>query len=217
VKLGRAAQTAVAHRYRYLDGSEKMSLSCPAIDLRFEAIFRTHYRRLAALLVRITGDLGVAEELASEALWRLSTAPNLAEAEGNLEGWLYRTAMNLGLDALRVRNRRTKFEGSAAIEARRHEFQVNPLDAVLADERRERVRKVLAAMNPVRAQRHQVNARPAPTIRVGRFPKVTFRLCRRASGSYLEDNQTAKENCNCIMRTRHSRRQKKSAPSSSKE
>ena len=39
--------------------------------------------------------------------------------------------------------------------------------------------------------------RPPQRFRVGRSPfRVTFRLYRRAVGSYVEDNQTAKEHCN---------------------
>jgi len=127
-------------------------LPCASVDASFEGAFRAHYPRLVAMLTRITGDGGVAEELASEVLCRLSSRPILKQPEGNIEGWLYRTAMNLGLDALRGQNRRTRGERSAAIESRRQTVEENPLRTVLADERQQRVRRVLARMNPLRAQ-----------------------------------------------------------------
>ena len=148
----RAAQNAPPRRYRYLDESEEMSLPCSSVDASFEAVFRTHYPRLASMLTRITGDRGVAEELASEVLCRLSSSPLLTQPDGNIEGWLYRTAMNLGLDALRGQNRRTKGERSAGIEARRQTVKEDPLQTVLADERQLRVRRVLARMDPIRAE-----------------------------------------------------------------
>ena len=146
------AQTSPLRRYRYVNGSDGISLSRPAAEASFEDVFRAQYRRLVELLVRVTGDRGAAEELASEALCRLSRRPMLLRAPGMLEAWLYRTAMNLGLDALRMRMRRSRLERSMSIESARSLARVTPLDAVLANERQERVRKVLAAMKPLRAR-----------------------------------------------------------------
>ena len=47
-------------------------MTAPKEDgLDFDALFAGSYRRLARLLYRITGDFGRAEEVTSEAFWRL--------------------------------------------------------------------------------------------------------------------------------------------------
>jgi RNA polymerase sigma-70 factor (ECF subfamily) len=71
------------------------------------------YRRLARLLFRITRDLARAEEIASEAFWRLYRSP--PASHDNLEGWLYRTGLRLALDHLRNERRRARYEALAAV------------------------------------------------------------------------------------------------------
>jgi len=74
----------------------------------FDTLFTTGYRRLARLLYRVTGDTGRAEEIASEAFWRLHSKPPAAQT--NLEGWLYRTGLRLALDQLKKDRRRARYE-----------------------------------------------------------------------------------------------------------
>jgi RNA polymerase sigma factor (sigma-70 family) len=133
-----------------VDGSDHIPLSLPgsALDANPEDVYRVQYQRLVALLVRITGERGQAEELASETLCRLLARPALLRPGGNLEGWLYRTAMNLGLDALKLRVRRTHYERAAGVEALRSSPAANPLDNLLRAERQQRVRRVLALLKP---------------------------------------------------------------------
>src|SRR5215469_17910029 len=79
-------------------------------------VFLQHYARIVAILVRLLGDRLHAEEVATDALWRLYCRPAL-QVDGNVGGWLYRTATNLGIDALRASGRRRQYE-EAAGEAR---------------------------------------------------------------------------------------------------
>ena len=88
----------------------------PAIDHAFEALFTEHYPRLVKTLVRLTGHSGQAEELASDAFYKL----HRHGPQANPAGWLYRTAINLGLDALRANGRRLRRE--AALEAQAREL-----------------------------------------------------------------------------------------------
>jgi RNA polymerase sigma-70 factor, ECF subfamily len=87
------------------------------------------------------GDTARAEELAVEVFLRLSRGP---KAHGqNVEAWLYRTAVRIGLDELRRRTRRRRYEGLA-------EFfgtpSPTPEDLHAASEEREKVRRVLSAL-----------------------------------------------------------------------
>jgi RNA polymerase sigma factor (sigma-70 family) len=53
-------------------------------------------------------DPARAEELASEVFWKLWRSPGAQG--GNSGGWLYRTAVRMGLDELRRQNRRRQYE-----------------------------------------------------------------------------------------------------------
>jgi RNA polymerase sigma factor (sigma-70 family) len=68
-----------------------------------------------------------------------------------LGGWLYRTATNIGIDTLRAGARRRKYETEAA-RLREGAAAATPLDDVVREEQRRRVRAVLAAIKPVQAQ-----------------------------------------------------------------
>ncbi|HUO31901.1 MAG TPA: sigma-70 family RNA polymerase sigma factor [Bryobacteraceae bacterium] len=132
-----------------MDASEEIPLS---LQSSLEDIFHLQYPRLVGILSRVTGDRGRAEELASEVFCRLSSRPSLFRPNHNLEGWLYRTAVNLGLDALRVEARRRRNEQAAGTEAARGSSADNPLADMLRSERRMRVQAVLAALKPLRAR-----------------------------------------------------------------
>ena len=74
----------------------------------FEAFFHSEYERIARAMARVTGDYGRAEDLAAEAFWKLWRTP---QAHGeNAGGWLYRTAVRLGLNDLRSHRRRSRYE-----------------------------------------------------------------------------------------------------------
>jgi RNA polymerase sigma-70 factor (ECF subfamily) len=119
-------------------------------DPAFEAAFEQHWGRVVAVLQRLVGDPAQAEDLALEAFWRLHQQP--PRPGGSLAGWLYRVATNLGLNALRARQRRQHYEDQAG----RLEAGAGPADdpALQVERRqeRQRVREVLGGMKPRDAQ-----------------------------------------------------------------
>jgi len=119
----------------------------------FEELFLRHYGRIVSVLYRLLGDWGRAEDLASEAFLKLYRRPLPERPEGNVPGWLYRTAMNLGIDALRSAARRRRYEQAAAdaasLRSRRGE---DAYGEALRAERRQRVRTALADLDPSQAQ-----------------------------------------------------------------
>ncbi len=144
-----------------MDVREDIQLDLPGSGLvqnagaedSLEILFRAQHSRLLNLLTRITGDRGRAEELASEAFWKLANRPKLFRPGNNLEGWLYRVAMNLGLNYLRMNARRRRYEQAAAEEGVRSTAKVgSPLDEMLRSEQRQRVRMVLSKMKPAGAR-----------------------------------------------------------------
>jgi RNA polymerase sigma-70 factor (ECF subfamily) len=124
-------------------------------DREFEGLFFEHYPRLVRTLVRLVGSAGQAEEIASDAFYRLyrhrgehgSHLP-----DGNPAGWLYRTAVNLGLDALRANSRRSRREEKAQREETAMRTPGNPLFELLAEEQRERVRTAICRLKPAQGQ-----------------------------------------------------------------
>ena len=118
-----------------------------------EKVFRAQYPRLINLLARITGDRSRAEELASEVFCKLAARPALFRPQNNLEGWLYRTAMNLGLDALKMNSRRMRNEHAAAVEGAASAARGSgPLESLLREEQRRRVQSALATLKPISAR-----------------------------------------------------------------
>jgi RNA polymerase sigma-70 factor, ECF subfamily len=119
-------------------------------EAEFRAVFLQHYARIVAILMRLLGEGSRAEEVANDAFWRLYRQPAL-RVDGNLGGWLYRTATNLGIDALRASSRRRQYE-EAAGGSRDEGKSNNPLEDLLREEKCHRVRSVLASIKPAQAQ-----------------------------------------------------------------
>jgi RNA polymerase sigma-70 factor (ECF subfamily) len=106
----------------------------------FEAFFHAHYDRIARVIARVVGDHGRAEELASEAFWKLWQTPR-AQGE-NAGGWLYRTAVRMSLNDLRGGRRRERYEALADGPAE----LLTPEQVHAAEEERDQVRQTLAQL-----------------------------------------------------------------------
>ena len=128
-----------------------------------EAIFRIEAPRLIAGLARMVRDVGVAEELAQEALvtalerWPESGIPD------NPGAWLMTTAKNRALDDLRRRKLHGQKRGEIGYEIEaRHEAAAPDLDAVLDDDvGDDLLRRVFTACHPLLS----TEARVALTLR----------------------------------------------------
>jgi RNA polymerase sigma factor (sigma-70 family) len=121
-------------------------------ESRFEKLYLENYGRVLGVLFRLTSSRSEAEELCNEVFWRLYRQRVLPNPDGNVGGWLYRTATNLGIDALRKSARRREHESEAARMAFQSRRPAGPLDGVLRDEKRRRVRQVLARLKPAQAK-----------------------------------------------------------------
>jgi RNA polymerase sigma-70 factor, ECF subfamily len=124
-----------------------------AAPFDFEQCFQANYARIARAAARILGDTARAEEVAGEAFWKLWRTP---QAQGaHAVGWVYRTAIRLALNDLRGERRRSHYESRAVAPA----GSPNQEEARAAEQQREQVRRVLAALEPRDAEllllRHQ--------------------------------------------------------------
>jgi RNA polymerase sigma-70 factor (ECF subfamily) len=112
----------------------------------FEATFRAQYERIARVIARVVKDPARAEELAVEVFLKFWRSPQAQS--GNADGWLYRTAVRQGLDELRHRTRRSRYESMVGLGR----GVPTPEDVRTIAEEKERVRLVLAAIEPRAAE-----------------------------------------------------------------
>jgi len=111
-----------------------------------ETIFHAHYERTARVIARVLRDPSRAEELAVEVFLKWSRNPG-AQGE-NAQAWLYRVAVRAGLDELRRESRRTRREGALRFFRK----SPTPEDIRASKEDQERVRSVLAGIQPRQAE-----------------------------------------------------------------
>ena len=114
----------------------------------FEAAFHQHWPKVYGVIFRLVGERAEAEDLALEAFWRLyRRAPRLIP-DGNLGGWLYRVATNLGFNALRARRRRGAYEQQAGKWTLEDNAGLDPSLEAERNEERKQVRIALGRMKP---------------------------------------------------------------------
>ena len=117
-------------------------------DGDFEQVFRQHYARIVSVLRRVVGDAGQADELAGELFWKLYRQP--PANRDRLGGWLYRSAVQDGIDAFRAGRRRRQHEAESAPPA--PPAGADPERELLRREQIELVQQVLATLKPAQAQ-----------------------------------------------------------------
>lgn len=109
---------------------------------------RRYQRRVFGLAYSMTGDAGVAEDVAQEAMIRVwKHAPVFDPRRGSVASWVLTITRNLAIDALRLRRAvPTDPDDFAAAAARSNEH--NPEDAVQRGEVRHVVRDALEILPP---------------------------------------------------------------------
>ena len=132
----------------FVDASSPAVAELSSGEGRFdlETIFHAQYERIARVIARVIHDPARAEELAVEVFLKWSRN---SRAHGeNAQGWLYRTAVRIGLDELRRQTRRSRYEHLLAFVRR----SPTPEEIRSAKEEQQQVRSVLAAITPRQAE-----------------------------------------------------------------
>ena len=112
----------------------------------FETVFVEQWPRIYHVIFRLVGDTAEAEDLSLETFWKLYRDPP-SKGE-NLNGWLFRVAVNQGFNALRARKRRSRYEAEAGAQTLEDNPSPQPeTEAVRAEQRRE-VQAALTQMKP---------------------------------------------------------------------
>ncbi len=113
-----------------------------------ERIFRKHYARLARVIAKVIGDPGRAEELAVEVCLKWSAARRAPSEDA--ERWLYRAAIQTGLNEVRQRMRRGRYERLVSLF--RGAATPTPEELAASRQEQQRVRNLLAAMDRRKAE-----------------------------------------------------------------
>lgn len=111
-----------------------------------EDVFRAQYARVARVIASVIRDRARAEELAVEVFLKWSRTSK--SREENTEAWLYRAAVRAGLNELRHRTRRARYERLFAF------VRANPTPEELfaANEEQRRIDVVLSVLESRQAE-----------------------------------------------------------------
>lgn len=115
-------------------------------NLAVETILENYWTSICRSLFSLLGDWDEAEDLALETFYRWHQQP--PKDRDNPAGWLYRVATNLGLNALRARQRRQYYETQAASP----DPEIDPASAAEKAQETAHVRQVLGLLKPRAAQ-----------------------------------------------------------------
>jgi RNA polymerase sigma factor (sigma-70 family) len=140
---------------RMVSDTKSKSLTDITDEETFETVFKRYYPLVFQLAYRCTGQREEADDIAQEAFLRFYRTPPHATSEPSLRAWLCRVATNLGLNALRSRQRRIsreeKAEGNAAAPTGEGSDGLNPEHHIIEHEEAAFIRSVLAEL-PERQQ-----------------------------------------------------------------
>ncbi len=131
-----------------MDLPQEAVVEIPSNEARLdlETIFAAQYERIARVIAKVIHDPARAEELAVEVFLKWSRT---SRAQGpGAEGWLYRVAVRIGLDELRRKTRRSRYESLVGFIRR----APTPEEIHAAQEEHERVRAVLSALHSRQAE-----------------------------------------------------------------
>lgn len=112
----------------------------------FEELFSRYYALIHAVIFRIVGDIGEAEELTQETFLRLYQRPIQVTESANVRAWLLRVGTNAAFNAVRSRRRRANWLQRLAGRAESHETGDDPSSIVAARDEADRIRQVLARL-----------------------------------------------------------------------
>lgn len=114
--------------------------------LAFEQLYRTEYARVVAIAQRVLADRGEAEDVAQDVFAACAAAGHGDESTPS-RAWLHTATVRRALNAVRSRRRRAAREAQAvtlaAPLAQGEENRIDPLAALVRDERRDAIRRVM--------------------------------------------------------------------------
>jgi RNA polymerase sigma-70 factor (ECF subfamily) len=88
--------------------------------VRFRSLVEQHQSMVFSIALRVTGEYGVAEEVAQDAFLELHRSGERLESEDHVRFWLRRVTVHRATDALRSRQRRPEAAAEEWVEEEHH-------------------------------------------------------------------------------------------------
>lgn len=126
--------------------------SASRLEQKVSELFELLRDPIYRYVCRLIGKRAEAEDLTQETFLRLYDSLQKGHAMGNVRPWLYRVAHNLAIDWLRQQGRLEQIEADTSPLATALDAAPNAEQRLLARERCQRLRTVLAQLSP--QQRH---------------------------------------------------------------
>jgi RNA polymerase sigma factor (sigma-70 family) len=145
----------IEEKVRMVSDTKSKPLVDATDEETFETVFRRYYPLVYQLAYRCIGQREEADDIAQEAFLRFYRTPPHATSDQARRAWLCRVTTNLGLNALRGRQRRFSHEEQSGEGAQdpvpEDAARLNPEQQVIDNEQAAFIRSVLAEL-PERQQ-----------------------------------------------------------------
>jgi RNA polymerase sigma-70 factor (ECF subfamily) len=126
----------------------------------FRRLVETHQRMVFSLALRVTGESGVAEEVAQDAFLALFRSAERLESEDHIRFWLRRVTIHRATDALRRRSRQPESGADEWLEEDYVEPDSAALNAAVVALLEELLRALPEAMRVAVVLRYQEEMTP---------------------------------------------------------
>jgi RNA polymerase sigma-70 factor (ECF subfamily) len=126
----------------------------------FRRLVETHQRMVYSLALRVTGESGVAEEVAQDAFLALFRSGERLESEDHIRFWLRRVTVHRATDAIRRRSRQPESAAEEWMEEQHGEENTEALNAAVIALLEELLRALPEAMRVAIVLRYQEEMSP---------------------------------------------------------
>ena len=126
----------------------------------FRRLIETHQRMVFSIALRVTGEYGVAEEVAQDAFLELYRCGDKLESEDHVRFWLRRVTVNKATDSLRRKARRPEAMAEEWMEEQHLPEALPRLDAGMEVRLEDLLRTLPEGMRIAVVLRHQEEMLP---------------------------------------------------------
>jgi RNA polymerase sigma-70 factor (ECF subfamily) len=128
--------------------------------VKFRSLVEQHQNMVFSIALRVTGEFGVAEEVAQDAFLELHRSGERLESEDHVRFWLRRVTVHRATDALRSRQRRPEAAAEEWMDEQHTEVVETRVDFGIAARLDELLRTLPEAMRVVVVLRYQEEMLP---------------------------------------------------------
>ena len=131
------------------DDDALMRLASAGTRPAFAALVARHAGRLNGFCIKMTSDRRTGEDVAQETWLQLWASRKRYKPEGKFDSFLYTIARNRCRNALRSARRRGRVQSDVELDTESFSSdEPSHLDAILDNERRDRVHRAMATLSP---------------------------------------------------------------------